>query len=824
MKETLYSDIILPLALSVRYTYRVPVELENKISAGSRVVVQFGKNKLYSAIVYNLHHNKPEQDDIKDILSMLDESPVVTDHQLRLWEWMAEYYMCTLGEVYKAALPSGLKLESESKIISNPQFDESVELTEKEKIIRYILQKKNTLTIKEANRLLEIKNSLPVIKSLLEKNAISIEQNLVQAYKPKFETYLRITPGYSTPEKINLAFVSLKRAGVQQKLLSGYIRLSEIFLSEKPKEVTKKELLNAVEKGASSLKSLLGKKILEEYTIEISRVHSSVNNAGYSNILSEYQQTAFDKITESFKTHDTILMNGVTSSGKTEIYIHMIREFIKQEKQVLYLLPEIALTAQIIGRLRIAFGNNVGIYHSKLSDAERVELWNSVLGVSATNKYQVILGVRSSIFLPFKNLGLVIIDEEHENTYKQFDPAPRYHARDAAIVLAKLHGAKTLLGSASPSVDSWHNAKTGKFGWVEITQRYQDMELPEIIIADIRESLRKKNMRSHFTPLLINSIHDALQNKEQVILFQNRRGFSPYIQCGNCGWIPKCTRCNVSLAYHKNPGKMICHYCNYTVTIPGTCSECSSKEIHTCGFGTEKIEEEIALYFPDAKISRLDLDAARTRKNYEKIIRDFEEHKTDILIGTQMITKGFDFDRVSVAGILNADNMLNYPDFRAFERSFQGLMQVSGRAGGKNKRGKVILQTSDPRHPLIQDFLYNNFAGFYNTQINERKTYNYPPFCRLVKLTLKHKNEATADHAARELMKELKLHFGDRALGPETPVVNRIQNRFIKNIMVKLDKNKSLGRSKENLRQIITRFKSNEARNTTDIIIDVDPV
>lgn len=816
----LYADIVLPLPLNNLFTYNIPKDFIKEIKLGSRVVVQFGARKFYSGIVKSLHNNKPTTYELKDIISLLDSDSLINEKQFKFWEWVSNYYMCTLGEVYKAALPSGLKLESEAKILINSDFKETSKLNEKEAIIFNVLTNKNTLTISEINNLFEQKNALNIIKSMLDKKAIVLLEKLKESYKPKTEKYIRITNKFSKKSALDELLIELERAKTQLKLLLFYLQLSDFF-GKQIKEVSKKDLLASTKTSSSVLSSLIKKEIFEEYEIEIGRLKEFKGEVISANDLNQYQEKAFIDIKESFKEKDVTLLHGVTSSGKTEIYIQLILEYLEKGKQVLYLLPEIALTAQIINRLKKVFGDKIGIYHSKFSDSERVETWENI---RKKDGYQVILGVRSSIFLPFSNLGLIIVDEEHENTYKQYDPAPRYNARDASIILAKDHGAKVLLGTATPAIETYYNALNNKFGLVELNHRYQDISLPEIILSDVKEAHRKKKMQGIFSPILLEYIDEALSNDEQVILFQNRRGFSTYLICTSCGTVPKCIACDVSLTYHKGINRMVCHYCGYTTRIPQTCGACGNVSMQTMGFGTEQIEDEIKTIFPTIKVARLDLDTARTKNNYERIIYDFETKAIDILIGTQMVSKGLDFDNVSVVGILNADNMLHYPDFRSFERSFQLMAQVSGRAGRKNKQGKVIIQSHDIEHPIIIDVVNNNYLNMYKVQLEERKAFKYPPFYRLINITLKHKDREKLNEACRTLSVELKKVFGNRLLGPEAPMISRIQNLFLKSFLLKIERNISSKKAKSLLNDILNNFRAIDKYKSIQIVLNIDPM
>jgi len=822
----LYADIILPLPLPQLFTYHIPATLVSESTPGKRAVVQFGAKKIYTGIIHTLHHNKPEAYQTKDIISILDEDPVVNEIQIKLWEWIASYYMCSVGEVFKAALPAGLKMESETKVLFNPSFEAIESLSSQELVLYNLLEDRNIITIQEISNALERKTVMPLLKMMHEKGALTFNEKLQEGYKPLIIDFVRLHPDYDDEEKLNRAFDNLSRAPQQTKLLMALLDQTSKFGNEK-NEISRKALLEKAGTSPSALNALNDKGITEIYFKEKSRLYSAdQEQPAVLKSLSTSQQQAIDEIRTQFEEKDTVVLHGVTSSGKTEVYIHLINETLDQGKQVLYLLPEIALTTQIINRLKDVFGDKAGIYHSKFNDGERVETWKRLMQpVSGdTNRYQLILGVRSSVFLPFDNLGLIIIDEEHENTYKQYDPAPRYNARDTALVLAQLHGAKTLLGTATPSVESYYNALQKKYGLVELTERYQQIKLPEIILSDTRKAYRKKQMHAHFTPLLLDHISQALQNNEQVILFQNRRGFAPFLTCEVCGWVPYCKHCDVSLTYHKQINQLVCHYCGYSVHIPQTCSACGNPGLSTKGFGTEKIEDDIAIFFPETRIARMDLDTTRKKRAYENIIAAFEDHKVDILIGTQMISKGLDFNNVSLVGILNADNMLNFPDFRAFERSYQLMAQVSGRAGRKNKQGKVIIQTGNPKHPIILQVMNNQYTAMYNTQLEEREQFHYPPYYRMVKLTFKHKNQATLDQAAALYASDLRNYFGSMVLGPEYPLINRVQNYYRKNIIIKVKRTSSFARAKQIMQQQMNNLMSRPAYKALQVVSDVDPL
>ena len=826
--EVLFADVILPLPLDYRFTYRVPAAFQMRIKTGARVIVQFGKRKFFSALVYKLHQNTPVGDfEIKDIEAILDEEPIIGDKQLRIWEWIANYYCCTLGEVFKAALPSGLKLESQTKISLHPDAVITEDLTDKENAVVLLLESRKTVSIQDLNQFLGQQSSFAILKLLLEKNAVIVEEQLRESYKPKLISTVRLNPEYRSEEKLRSTLDLLSRKAKKQEHLLKIFLAETIYGDLEQTEIGKKDLLELADASDAALKGLEEKQILEVFQNEIGRIDRPQHSELLIKELSEPQQKAHDEIRTQFETQQTVLLNGVTSSGKTEIYIRLIGEQLKQGKQVLYLVPEIGLTTQIITRLKTAFGDLAGIYHSKFNDAERVEIWFNVLNEKSGKtgqQYKVILGARSAIFLPFRDLGLIIVDEEHENSYKQFDPAPRYNARDMAILMGNIHGAKVLLGSATPSYETYFNAKAGKYGLVDLTERFQGIEMPELFPANTQEAYKRKLMRSVFTPELYDEIATALSNKEQVILFQNRRGFAPFVQCGKCGWIPKCKYCDVSKTYHKNRSSLICHYCGHTTSLVTKCAECGSDEIKTRGFGTEKIEDEIQLLFPDARVARMDLDTTRAKKAYDQLIWQFETGKIDILVGTQMVTKGLDFDHVRVVGVLNADNLLNYPDFRSYERSFQLIMQVSGRAGRKNNRGRVIIQTTQPNHPVIQDVIANDYYRLFSRQMAERKMFRYPPYYRLIKIVVKHQNKDRLDLAALRLATAFKTHFNKNVLGPEYPVVGRIQMWFQKEILIKLPRDGKVQEAKSKIMKIISQAKSQPNNSQLIVYADVDPM
>ncbi len=816
-----YIDVILPLPLGNKFTYSVPDEWAELIQIGMRVIVPFGKKKMYTAIISLIHSNEPTLYQPKEIIYLLDEKPILKYPQLKFWEWISDYYQSYIGDVYQAAVPSGLKLQSETQVRINADFDEEVVMNEKEYKILDALSDGKIKSVNELNQITGLRDTMPVLKTLMEKEAVEISEELTEKYRVKTETYIRLSQEIATEEKLKDIFDELNRAKKQLELLMRYLDLSKFLNKKDIREVSKKDLLEKSGASEAVLKGLIDKNILEAYKKEIGRLDLSELKTEDTFPLTDFQQEAFQNINKQFADKQVVLLHGITSSGKTEIYVHLMKKMLAENKQVLYLVPEIALTTQLTSRLKRIFGNKIGIYHSKFSDAERVEIWENLLN----NKgYEIIIGVRSSIFLPFRQLGLVIVDEEHETSYKQFDPAPRYHARNAAIVLASMHGAKTLLGTATPAIESYFNAKTGKYGFVKLAQRYKEIELPDILVVDSKETYRKKQMQGHFTPLLSEKITHALANNEQVILFQNRRGYAPYLECTSCAYVPKCKNCDVSLTVHKFLNKLTCHYCGYTENIPQICPVCNTPKFVNRGFGTEQIEQELQEFFPQARVSRMDLDTTRSKKSYEKIIGNFESGKIDILVGTQMVTKGLDFERVSLVGILNADNMLNFPDFRSNERAFQLMAQVSGRAGRKHKRGTVVLQTSNPAHPVIGQVIRNDYAAMFNTECIERKQFRYPPYYRLIEITLRHRDVKVLDRVSESMAKNMLNVFGNRVVGPNIPLVSRIQNLYIKNILLKLENELSFEKAKKILQEISDNLLSMPDYKSTRISLDVDPM
>jgi primosomal protein N' (replication factor Y) len=820
VKTNLYADVLLPLAVKGRFTYRVPEAFSDNIAPGSRVIVGFGSRKLYSGVVTNIHGNPPEAGNVKEITELLDEVPVINQLQLKLWNWMAGYYMCTEGEVLKAALPSGLSLESETVIRINPLFTDITSIDTDEAYLFSLIANKNQVALKSLPQDISGRKTIRILNSLILMGAVTAGQKIEEKYRPKEENFLILSRKY-TERELNEILDKLAKAPKQQNLLSSYLRLTEYSSGADLFPVKRSVLLRDSGAAPSSVNTLVRKGIMIMVSLETSRLKKLGTGTEPPRELSNAQAEAFNSVKAQLGSKDIILLHGITSSGKTEIYIHLIAEQLKQGRQVLYLLPEIALTTQIIERLKKHFGPLTGVYHSRLSDNEKTETWNKVS--ISENGYKLILGARSALFLPYSNIGLVIVDEEHDGSYKQHDPDPRYNARDSAIMLASFAGAKTILGSATPSVESYHNAVSGKYGFTTLFERYGKINLPEIILANTREASRKKLMVSHFTPQLLYSMDNALKNGEQVILFRNRRGFSPYIECSECGWIPACTQCAVNLTWHKEINRLVCHYCGSASVIPVKCGSCGSMSMNAVGFGTEKIEDEIKIVFPGARVDRMDQDTTRNKNAYSRIINAFETGQTDILIGTQMISKGLDFENLTVVGILNAESMLNFPDFRSHERAFQMMSQVSGRAGRRQKHGKVIIQTTDPDSRIIRQVVNHDYTAMYESQIEERRIFNYPPFSRLVKITIRHKERTLLNEFSASLGEDLRKSLGNRVLGPEFPVISRIQLWYIKNILIKIEREKPVAKAKALITDSVERTGKLKGAGGLRIEIDVDP-
>ncbi len=818
-----FADVILPLPLYRYFTYRIPADMQGRLRQGHRVVVSFGRAKFYTAIVVALHDTEPQGYEVKEIATLLDDEPIVLRPQLKLWEWIADYYLSSVGDVYKAALPSGLKLESETLLAINPDFEEAVDerLSEREAILMQALSTQGRLTVHELEKQTGLRNTLPVLRRLVEREAIFVSERIRSNYKPKTEVCVRLSFEQGNQEALRSAFELVKRSKQQETLLLSFLDLSHFMQPGNYVEVSRTALLERAGVSAAVLAGVVNKGIMQTYKREISRFANVVRHCCEMPTLSNEQSRALCEIYTTFRDKSVTLLHGVTSSGKTEIYTHLIDNALQQGRQVLYLVPEIALTTQLTERLQRVFGDKLLIYHSRFSDNERVEIWHKML---RSREPRVVLGVRSSIFLPFHNLGLVIVDEEHETSYKQYDPAPRYHARNAAIVLAQMYDAKVLLGSATPAVESYYNAQCGKYGLVELLTRYSNNPLPEVRTIDMREQRRKKLARGNFSEPLIEEVHKALKREEQIILFQNRRGFAPMVECRECAWVPKCTQCDVSLTYHKRDNRLVCHYCGYSCEVPRICPACLQPTIEVRGFGTERIEEDVEQIFPGTPLARMDMDTTRSRNAYQEIIDDFAAGKSKILIGTQMVTKGLDFDRVSIVGILSADSMLSFPDFRAHERAFQMMAQVAGRSGRGKSRGVVFLQTSQPQLPIIEQVIQHDYVGMYREQLSQRQTFGYPPFTRLIYIYLKHRDEAVLDTLSHQYAVLLRKVFGERVLGPDNPPVARIQSLYIRKIMLKVETSASMAQVKDLLRQIYERSLVDERFKSLTLYYDVDPM
>lgn len=815
-RKTLFVEVVLPLSIAKTYTYRVPFELNDQIQIGRRVIVQFGRNKVYSAIIKSITMDAPQKYEAKYIMDVVDEHPIVDEGQLQLWQWMADYYLCYLGEVMQAALPAALKLASETKIIAanNSDLDRS-QLSDKAFLLLDALDIAGELKVSDVSKILGQKSVFPLLKTLFEDGYILISEEIKERYKPKTKSFLRLAAEYNDGEGKRLLLDSLNRAPKQQDAVIGYIQLSK----SKP-ELTRQELMEATSCGATAITALIDKGIFELKEKVVSRFQGTDVLLTKEFSFSEDQTRAFAEINDYFQTKDVVLLHGVTASGKTQIYIRQIEQALESGKNVLYLLPEIALTTQITERLKLHFGNDLGVYHSKFNDNERAEVWHKVL----KNEYKVIIGARSSVFLPFHDLGLIIVDEEHENSYKQYDPSPRYHARDTAIYLAYLHHAKVLLGSATPSVESYYNAKAGKYGLVQLFKRFGDAQLPIIDVINVTEEGRKGNMHSYFSSKLLHAMEEAVKNKEQIILFQNRRGHTPFLQCGTCGYVAKCVNCDVSLTYHKTSHLLHCHYCGHSEQNINVCPGCGMPHMESKGFGTERIEEELEILMPSLRIGRLDLDSTKGKYGFDKIISAFDDYEYDVLIGTQMVAKGLDFGRVSLIGIINADSIINFPDFRSYERSYSLFSQVAGRAGRRQNQGQVIIQTYTPNHRVLEQVVQHDYEGMFMKEITERKNFHYPPFYRLIKLDIKHSDQQQTLDSAQKLANLLKVHLGNRVLGPEPPLVSRVRNNYIQTIILKIERtNVSIVKVKELIRSSILTFELDKLNAGVRIAIDVDP-
>jgi primosomal protein N' (replication factor Y) (superfamily II helicase) len=824
--ETLFADLLLPVPIPRFFTYRIPLHFNAHVLSGQRAIVQFGDRKIITGIIVRLHHEPPKEYEAKYILEILEDYAVLRDTQLKFFQWMAEYYACTMGEVLNAALPSGLKLSSESRVQINPNLDleGSMELfSEKELILLRRLQTE-TLEYSEISKLLGVRTVYNILKSLVSKEAIILFEEVKEKYKPKTERRVRLARDFTAEDALENLFQALSSKPKQEEVLLKY--LQHVPVMNDPavnvRGIVRNRLLTE-DISESSLHTLVKNKVMEEFETIVSRF-GDADESPIQDLspLSVEQQQGMNEILTAFETNQTTLLYGITGSGKTEIYVNLIRKALDSGSQVLYLLPEIALTTQIVQRLKKVFGKDVGVYHSKFSDNERVEVWNGILN----GRFKFVVGVRSSVFLPFDNLGLIIVDEEHESSYKQQEPSPRYHARDAAIMLGQMHFAKVLLGSATPSVESYFNAIQGRYGLVQLTQRFGDAKLPEIRIADMGNERKNKTVKGEFSGLLLRMINETIAKKEQVIIFQNRRGYSPVLSCEDCGWAPKCVNCAVTLTYHQFKHSLVCHYCGYRETLPHQCASCSSTRLKAVGYGTEKLEEELKYHFPEAHIQRMDLDTTRTKSSYETIIDQFEKGETNILVGTQMVTKGLDFDDVSLVGIFNADRIIHFPDFRSYERAFQLITQVSGRAGRKDKTGTVVIQTAGPDHPLLRIILRNNAEAFYGMELKDRQLHSYPPFVRLIEITVKHMDKKVAQASAIAFGEMLRANLNNvTILGPTEPSIGKIRNQFLMTILIKIPKGKTdLQQLKKSLIDLSNQLLKEKEHRNTRLIIDVDPV
>lgn len=810
-----YVDVILPLALPQDYTYAVSIDLVPFVKTGQRIIVQFGKNRFYSAIIKRIHHQKPSVD-AKLIEGIADEEPIVTETQLKFWKWISDYYMCTEGEVMNAALPSGLKLSSETKIRYNESYEGAFDnLNDEEFLIVQALRAQLELRVPDVQDLLKKKHVYPLLKTLFNLGIAISSEEIIERFKPRTESYIKLNDLYKDDEKLEQLFQELSRAPKQVEVLLAFTQLHN-----KNKFIRKNELLKLSGTNAAVLGALVRRNVFIEFKLEVSRLGNFQTEEVDTPDLSPHQQNALAEIKDSFEKHKVVLLQGITGSGKTNLYMELIKEAIAENKQVLYMLPEIALTAQIINRLRKVFGNTIGVYHSKFNQNERVEIWNKVLH----GQYNIVIAARSGLFLPYQNLGLIVVDEEHDASLKQMDPAPRYQARDASIVLANYFGARVILGSATPSVESVYNTENGKYALVKMDKRYGGLDLPEVIVANVRDEMKRKRMQGSFSTFLVDEISDTLQRKEQVILFINRRGFANYQICKTCNHVYKCKNCDVSLTYHKFSHQLKCHYCGYFENAQSKCKSCGAIDLDIVGSGTQKIEDELAELFPVARIGRLDYDATKTKNGHAEIISKFENREIDILVGTQMVSKGLDFDHVTLVGVINADQLIFHPGFRSFERAFQLITQVAGRAGRRSKKGRVVIQTADPAHPVIQNVIHNNFKAMYERELTTRRQFLYPPFARVIEVQLRHKEVQRVEKAALFLANQLRKIEQGKILGPATPYISRINNLYIRDVLLKsTTQTKDLTGMKNALQHIIDQMKALPELKGVMIHVNVDP-
>ncbi len=819
----IFIDVLLPVPIPQFFTYRLPREIAPLVKVGARVVVEFGKSRVMTALVVRLHDTPPEKYQAKYIQELLDTDPVVTREQLWLFEWVAEYYMCTAGEVLNVALPSGLKISSQSKIQYNPDFNHHELLNELEKSFLDVLIREDSLTYEEAARLIGENDLAKFIKGLVSRHAVVLFEEVSEKYKPKRVKMLRLAEEFESDEQVLGLIESLSKARKQQEAILKY--LSCIPIEELPfrnKEGVEKKELKDQGISEAALGSLLEKGVLEQFEVRVSRFGKEGPEAGAEISLSAAQERAAEEVMAHFGSKEVVLFHGITGSGKTEVYIDIIQKALDSGTQVLFLLPEIALTTQIVRRLKRVFGDIMGVYHSKFSDNERVEVWRGVL----EKRFSFVVGVRSSVFLPFSNLGLIIVDEEHEASYKQFDPAPRYHARDVAIMLAQKTRSKVLLGSATPSIESYYQAQNGKYGLVSLSERFGDAQLPEIQLVNLKVERENKTLEKEFSSVLREGIRENLENKKQSIVFLNRRGYAPYVNCPECNWIPHCNQCSVTLTHHLSEKTMVCHYCGYSESVPQVCPACGSPRMRSVGVGTERIEDDLREFFPEARILRMDFDTTRTKNAYEQIIGEFESGDVDILVGTQMVSKGLDFDRVNLVGVFNADKMIHFPDFRAAERAFQLITQVSGRAGRREEKGRVLVQTHNPNNRVLQYVLAHDYTGFYETELKEREGYNYPPFSRIIEITVKDTDQVLAHQAAEKLSATLKSFLGaQRVMGPEKALVERIRNKFLFVIWLKLEKDKmNIQATKQYLQKEIVNLITDKKFKSVQVVVNVDAI
>jgi primosomal protein N' (replication factor Y) len=822
MTDTLFADVLLPLPLAKVFVYRIPRHLEGVVAERIRVVVPFGKKKRYSGLISRLHHQAPKDREARYIEDVLDIEPCIGEKHLAFWDWMANYYMCTPGEVMNAALPTALKLSSETIVRLHPEIDEEASiqgLQEREVRLLDALRQSGALNLEEAAQAAGIKTIFPLLKRLMDRKLVAADEELKDIFKPRKEVYIRLSTEYHQEERLNILLDSLNRATRQQEILIGYLSLPE-GLQGGFGWVSRKALMTNFPKGASALAALVDKSVFESETRTISRLGAeSLDGQSFS--LSDQQTRALSEIQEGLEQGKPVLLQGATGSGKTEIYIRLMEEALERGDQVLYMLPEIALSSEIILRLRRHFGTRVQVYHSRFSEQERMEVWNAVSNFETSG--QLVLGTRSSLFLPFRQLGLLIVDEEHDPSFKQQDPSPRYQSRDSAIYLAKQSGAGIVLGSATPSLESAYQARIGKYHQVILKERFGGAVLPDVLLDDLSVQTKKGRMKGSFGPLLLSEASLSFEQDKQVLLFRNRRGFAPMLECAKCKWIPHCVQCDISLTYHKSQHQLRCHYCGYALNVPSHCAECSSTDIRMKGFGTEKIEEEIQELFPGISVGRMDLDTTRSKSSYHRLMEDFREKRTQVMVGTQMISKGLDFGQVRLVGVLSADGMLNYPDFRANERGFQLLSQVAGRAGRRKEPGLAVIQTWKPDHPVLKWVQQHDYEGFYASEIDERKKYGYPPFTRLIGIYIRHEDIHQLEPAAELLGQWLRSIFGNRLLGPEFPPVAKVRNRFQKNYLLKLEQGIALQKVKEELQKQTARFFEENPLKGFRLIFDVDP-